>query len=99
MSLTKTTDTEEVVEEVLLYSARYMNVPYRAVIGKTRNRRCVAARAMAMVYAVKEGHTLEDVADAFDMDHSTVFYHREKHEVRLRDDSIYRSRTSCFSRW
>jgi len=84
-------DTEAVVDETMVVAARAFSIPYRSAIA-SKHRKAVAARAATMVYATFEvGHTLESVADAMDMDHSTVAYHRGRHEARLRDEPIYRS--------
>jgi chromosomal replication initiation ATPase DnaA len=43
-----------------------------------------------MVWATSRiGHTLVDVADAFDRDHSTVAHHRRRHEGRLKNKPEY----------
>jgi len=81
-------DPEAVVDETMVVAARAFHIPYRSAIS-SGHRKAVGARAATMVYATFEvGHTLEDVADAMDMDHSTVAYHRGRHEARLRDDAM-----------
>jgi len=86
----KMKDPTEAVEETLLTSARAFSIPYRAALAKTRHWRAVQARAIAMVWTTRYvGHTLQDVAGALDMDHSTVAHHRGLHEHRLENEAMY----------
>jgi len=84
------TDPQAVVDETMVVAAHAVSIPYRTAT-TSNHRKATKARAMTMVWATFEvGHTLEDVADALGMDHSTVAHHRGKHDERLQDDRMYR---------
>lgn len=85
------TDTQAVVDETMLTAARSFSIPYRSAI-TSGHKKAVGARAAAMVYSTfMADQTVESVADAMDMDHSTVSYHRNNHDSRLESDRMYRS--------
>ena len=82
---------EEDMENVFLEASRAFGIPFRSAF-RSRHRQAVRARAAAMVWARNQMDlTVEQIGSFFGMDHSTVVYHCQQHDHRLKHESQYRA--------
>jgi hypothetical protein len=79
---------QETVEKAMAASARSWALPVRAAY-TSGVLRAAKARATAMIWAYEQGFTLQEVAGALDMDHSTLVYHKKQHASRLEEEGRY----------
>ena len=85
-------DNQPEIEDVVLHASRAFGVPKRVTESASRQKRVVRARGAAMHYCTEPlGMTLPEVAEYFGVDHTTVLYHRDQHEERVRDEEEYAS--------
>jgi len=78
------------IEDVALHASRAFGVPKRVTLSASRQKRVVRARAATMHYCTEHlGMTLPAVAEYFGVDHTTVLYHRDRHEDRFQEEEGY----------
>lgn len=86
--MNSTNDVQETVEKAMAAAARSWTLPVRAAY-TSGHLRAVRARAAAMVWSHQQGFTLQAVAGAMDMDHSTLSHHKKEHPKRLAEQGQY----------
>lgn len=67
-------------------AGRTLGIDPIRILGRGRHAKVVLARHLAMVCARRGGHSLVDVADAFDRNHTTVMYAERTVRDRARCD-------------